>query len=98
VLDFCLYHALYWQHGRALWLPSWFTAEDDPYSLRLMTAIREAEENERMEHNERLSFVSYSVDKAVLEELKEKILKHMYRTQITVDDIDQNDCGQFEPS
>ncbi len=21
--DFCLYHALYWQQGRALWLPSW---------------------------------------------------------------------------
>src|SRR6266702_647588 len=87
VQDFCLYHALYWQHGRALWLPSWFTTEDDPYSLRLMTAIREAEENGRMEHNERLSFVSYSVDKVVLEELKEKIRKHMYRTQITVDDI-----------
>jgi hypothetical protein len=87
VQDFCLYHALYWQHGRALWLPSWFTSDGDPYSLRLMTAIREAEQNGRMEHNERLSFVSYSVDKAVLAELKEKLLKQMYRTQITVDDI-----------
>ncbi len=37
--------------------------------------------NGRMEHNERLSFVSYSVGKTVLEELKQKILKYMYRTQ-----------------
>ncbi len=43
VQDFCLYHALYWQHGRALWVPSWFTTEDDQYSHRFLTAIREAE-------------------------------------------------------
>lgn len=84
--DFCLYHALYWQHGRALWLPSWFTTEDDHWP-RFMTAIREAESNGKMEHNERLSFVSYSVGKTVLEVLKQKILKYMYRTQITIDDI-----------
>ena len=87
VQDFCLYHALYWQHGRALWLPSWFTAQDGPHSLRLMLAIREAESNGRMEHNERLSFVSYSLDKTALEELKQKIPKPMYGAQITIDDI-----------
>lgn len=86
--DFCLYHALYWMHGRALWLPAWFMPQDDDhYPERLMTAIREAEANGRIEHNERLSFVSYSVDKIVLEELKQKIVKHMYRTMITIDDI-----------
>jgi hypothetical protein len=87
VQDFCLYHAIYWQHGRALWLPSWFTTDDDQYAQRLMTAIREAESNGQMEHNERLSFISYSVDETVLEELKQKIVKHMYRTTITIDDI-----------
>jgi hypothetical protein len=87
VQDFCLYHALYWLHGRAIWLPSWFTSEDDPHSNRLMTAIREAESNGRLEHNERLSFVSHSADRTVLEELKQRITGRMYRTTITVDDI-----------
>jgi DNA-directed RNA polymerase subunit RPC12/RpoP len=87
VRDFCLYHALYWLHGRAIWLPSWFTSDDDPHSQRLMTAIREAESNGRVEHNERLSFVSYSLDKTVLEDLKQKIVQSMYRTTITIDDI-----------
>ena len=87
VKDFCLYHALYWQHGRAIWLPSWFTSEDDSHSNRLMTAIREAESNGRLEHNKRLSFVSHSADRPVLEELKQRITGHMYRTTITIDEI-----------
>ena len=90
VQDFCLYHALYWQHGRALWLPSWFTTEDDPSALRLMTAIREAESNGRIEHNERLSFVSFSVAKTLLKDLKQKVSSHIYRTQLTIDDIVPN--------
>jgi hypothetical protein len=87
VKDFCLYHALYWLHGRAVWLPLWFMPTDDHYPERLMTAIREAESNGRIEQNKQLAFVSYSVDKPVLETLKQKILKHMYTTTITIDDI-----------
>jgi hypothetical protein len=85
--DFCLYHALYWLHGRALWLPAWFMPTDEKYPERLMTAIREAESKGRMEHNKQLSFVSYSVDKAAMEELKQKIINRMYSTTITIDDI-----------
>jgi hypothetical protein len=87
VKDFCLYQSLYWQHCRAIWLPSWFMPTDDQYPERLMTAIREAESNGRLEHNKQLSFVSYSVDKTVLEALKQRIIKSMYSTTITIDDI-----------
>lgn len=87
IKDFCLYQALYWLHGRAVWLPSWFLQDSEGYPERLMTVIRQAEENGRHEHNERLSFVSFSTDKAAMEELKQKIIKHMYRTMITVDEI-----------
>jgi hypothetical protein len=52
-----------------------------------MTVIREAESNGRIEHNDRLSFVSFSIDKTALEDLKQKIQKFMYRTTITIDDI-----------
>jgi len=87
VKDFCLYHALYWLHGRAVWLPSWFLPTDDHYPERFMTAIREGESNGRLEQSKHLSFVSYSVDKPAMEALKERIIKHMYTTSITIDDI-----------
>ena len=94
VRDFCLYHALYWQCGRAVWLPSWFLSEpDNQYPERLMTVIRVAENKGRIEHNERLSFVSYSLDSSVLQALKDKIIKHMFRTSITIDDITRDSVG-----
>jgi hypothetical protein len=87
VKDFCLYHALYWQQGRALWLPSWFMLESGEYPERLMTAIREAEESGQYEHNEELSLVSYSVAKTKLEELKNIITPRLFRTRVSVNDI-----------
>ena len=87
VKDFCMYHALYWQQGRALWLPSWFIPEADKYPDRLMSAIREAEESGRAEHNQSLVLVSYSVPKAELEELKKTVNAHLFRTTVSVDDI-----------
>ena len=95
VEDFCLYHTLYWQYSRAVWLPSWFLAADDDRADRLMTVIRQAEENGRLEHNEHLSFVSYSIDKTVLEELKQRLAKYMYRTTITVDAITPTAVSQW---
>jgi hypothetical protein len=77
VKDFCMYHALYWQQGRALWLPSWFMPEADKYPDRLMSAIHEAEELGRAEHNESLVLASYSVPKAELEELKKAVNAHL---------------------
>jgi hypothetical protein len=82
VREFCLYHALYWQQGRALWLPSWFMPESDKYPERLMTALREAEEAGKAEHNESLSFVSFTVPNDELETLKQTINKYMSRASI----------------
>jgi hypothetical protein len=86
VQDFCLYHALYWQYLRAVWLPSWFLSVGDRDD-RLMTLIRQAEERGRLEHNQQLSFVSYSVDNANLEALKQRIMGRMYQTRLSVETI-----------
>jgi hypothetical protein len=87
VKDFCLYHALYWQQGRAVWLPSWFMPRLGEYPESLISAIREAEKLGQFDHNEALSLVSYSVPKNELEELKKVISPHLFRTRISVDDI-----------
>jgi hypothetical protein len=85
--DFCLYHALYWQQGRALWLPSWFMPESGKYPDRLITAIHEAEEAGRLEYNEQLVLVSNSVPKVELEELRGVILTHLFRTTVSVGEV-----------
>jgi hypothetical protein len=85
--DFCLYFALYWQQGRALWLPPWFLPTTDAYPDRLMTAIAEALENGRSEHNESLTLVSYSSSQAELQELKEIISAHMFTSSVSVERV-----------
>jgi hypothetical protein len=85
--DFCLYFNLYWQQGRALWLPPWFMPEDGKFPSRLITAVNQAEEAGRLDHNERLVLVSYSVPPGDLAQLKESIRAHIYRTSIDVEPI-----------
>ena len=85
--DFCLYFNLYWQQGRALWLPQWFMPEDGKYPDRLMTAITEAEEAGQLDHNEQLVLVSYSVKEDELLKLKATIRTSMFRTSVDVQPI-----------
>lgn len=87
VRDFCLYFNLYWQQGRALWLPPWFMPEEGKYPDRLLTAIREAEEAARPDHNERLVLLSYSVLEDELLKLRETIRAHMFRMSVEVQPI-----------
>ncbi len=87
VKDFCLYHALYWQQGRALWLPLWFTQVAGKGPGRLMSAVLEAEESGRYEHNESLSLVSNSIPKTELEKLKKTIESRSHGITVSVDEI-----------
>lgn len=87
IKDFCLYHALYWQQGRALWLPPWFMPKAGEYPDRLMSAILEAEESIQVEHSTRLVLVSYSVPKAELEDLQRVIQAHLFRSTVSVENV-----------
>lgn len=87
IKDFCLYHALYWQQGRALWLPSWFMPKAGEYPDRLMAAIREAEESARVDHNNRLVLVSHSLPKPELEELQKVIEAHLFHNTVSLEDV-----------
>lgn len=85
--DFCLYFDLYWQQGRALWLPPWFLPKDGEYPDRLMTAIHEAEEASRPDHNEQLVLVSYSAGEDELTKLQEIIRARIFRTSVNIQPI-----------
>jgi hypothetical protein len=87
VNDFCLYHALYSQQGRALWLPTWFMQQTGTYPERLTSAIRAAEEAGHAEHNEELTLVSCSAPRAELEELQKTIRAHVFRTTVSIEDV-----------
>lgn len=90
VRDFCLYLALYWQQGRALWLPRWFIPTNELYPARLMTAVGEAEDVGRLEHNERMVLVSYSTPETELDKLRETIRAHTSRISISSEKITAN--------
>jgi len=85
--DFCLFFNLYWQQGRALWLPPWFIPEDNEYPSRLMTAINEAQDMGRVDHNEQIVLVSYSVPEDELAKLKDAILARTFHTSLDVQAI-----------
>jgi hypothetical protein len=85
--DFCLYFNLYWQQGRALWLPPWFMPEDGKYPDRLLAAIHEAEDAARVEHNEHFVLVSYSTSQGELLKLSQTLNSHMFRTGVDVQEI-----------
>lgn len=81
--DFCLYFNLYWQQGRALWLPPWFMPEEGKYPDRLVAAVFEAVEAGRGDHNDRLVLVSYSVPHNELLRLSDTI-RTLVRTAVEV--------------
>ena len=85
--DFCLYFDLYWQQGRALWLPPWFLPQDGEYPSKLITAVNQAEEAGRLDHNERIVLASYSVPSDELAQLKERIRADRFRVSLDVEQI-----------
>ena len=72
VSDFCMFYALKWLQGRALWLSKWFFQEPEGYGSRISTAVRGAAEIARLEHSQNLSLVTLSLSN---EEMKEALTK-----------------------
>ena len=73
ISDFCMYYALRWLQGRALWLPKWFFEDSGLYNSRLVTAVRGAAELGRIEHSEQLALTSFSLSSQELSEAETKI-------------------------
>src|ERR1035437_9125816 len=87
IREFCLYRALLWQQGRALWLPQWFMPVPAQHPTRLTTAILSAIENGRSEHNEGLVLVTYTVAPAVMQELKTAVGSCSWGCSVSVENI-----------
>lgn len=73
ISDFCMYYAVRWLQGRALWLPKWFFDDSGSYASRLATAIRGASELGRIEHSEQLALTSFSLSIQELSQAESKI-------------------------
>lgn len=73
ISDFCMYYALRWLQGRALWLPKWFFDDSGPYDSRLATAVRGTVELGRIEHSEQLALASFSLSSQELSHAETKI-------------------------
>lgn len=87
IREFCLYHALLWQQGRALWLPQWFMPMPDKHSTRLSTALSTAIDNARIEHSSSFVLVTYTVAPAVMQELITDVQRYSYRCSVSIDNI-----------
>jgi hypothetical protein len=72
VSDFCLFYALRWLQGRALWLPKWFFRDSGGYNSRVTTAIRGAAEIAEFEHSQNLSLVTFSLSNEEMKEAEAK--------------------------
>jgi hypothetical protein len=73
ISDFCMYYALRWLQGRALWLPKWFFDDPGPYDSRLATAVRGAAKLGRIEHSEQLALASFSLSSQELSQIETAI-------------------------
>lgn len=72
VSDFCMFYALKWLQGRALWLPKWFFQDSGGYGSRVSTAVRGAAEIARLEHSQNLLLVTFSLSTEEMKEAQKK--------------------------
>lgn len=72
ISDFCMFYALRWLQGRALWLPKWFFEDSGGYSSRVSTAVRGAAEIARFEHSQNLLLVTLSLSNEEMKEAQTK--------------------------
>ncbi|MES2392416.1 MAG: hypothetical protein V4555_12300 [Acidobacteriota bacterium] len=90
--DFCLYYGLSRLHGRAAWVPGWFSSAGGPDpSGRLATLIRIMSQRARREHSDQFAVMSLSQTTDALRSIADQIRNRVSMTTVITENANDSE-------